>query len=513
MIDSDNDLIIKMVDDLYESSVLTDYDTNSSATGKDYVRVYNDNLYRVCEAVYRTISRSGFARYRKEIWFFTGRVYEPIPNYSYFRRVMTNFLNRVHVPKDFILKSLDRIISEAYQALNINRELHPRYNIMAFRNGVVDMEDGILMPFSKDYHVIYLHDYDYDSDADCPMWKEFLRGKMDRIGRYSGGVLPDKDDRAILQMFLGLGLYDRGTMDKKVENSLVLFGNGSNGKSVIMDTIMGVFGGENISNLSMEALLRGGDERQRNLSQIDGKIFNWSGEIESKTFSGREDAAKSLISGEPQLGRRIGTNAFKITNIPFFIFNANHFPTTTDGSYGFFRRFIFIVFDRVIDVKHQNLQLTHDLKQEYAGILNWIRRGKELLKRNKFKFPESSGGLRQKITELGASALGKSWALARGCYAYPRANHAGDTWTEIDFKDMYKDIKDYADVNEFPMVSKQTLAAHLRSLGFDDGKKRKCGGTVFYRVYGLTKDDLKNPAPLVCDMKIDVDNEDVTYDE
>lgn len=83
-------------------------------------------------------------------------------------------------------------------------------------------------------------------------------------------------------------------MDKKVENALVLFGNGSNGKSVIMDTVMGILGEENISNLSMEALLRGGDERQRNLSQIDGKIFNWSGEMEAKTFAGSGRCCKKL---------------------------------------------------------------------------------------------------------------------------------------------------------------------------------------------------------------------------
>ena len=58
-----------------------------------------------------------------------------------------------------------------------------------------------------------------------------------------------------------------------------------------MDTVMGILGEDNISNLSMEALLRGGDERQRNLSQIEGKIFNWSGEMEAKTFAGKEDAA------------------------------------------------------------------------------------------------------------------------------------------------------------------------------------------------------------------------------
>ena len=509
----DNDLIDKMVQNLYESSGRYAYDINGSSTGKDYTRVYYENLYRVTESVYETLSRSGFGRYKGETWFFTGKVYEPIPNSSFFRRAIKLFLKRVHVPADFIVKSLDTIIREAYQAMNNNRLLRPRYNLMAFRNGVVDMNNGYLLPFSRDHHVIYLHDYDYDPSADCPMWKEFLRGVNVGKGKYSGGVLPDRNDRAILQMFLGLGLYDRGTMDKKVENSLVLFGNGSNGKSVIMDTVMGVFGGENISNLSMEALLRGGDERQRNLSQIDGKIFNWSGEMESKTFAGKEDAAKSLISGEPQLGRRIGNDAFKITNIPFFIFNANHFPSGNDSSYGFFRRFIFIVFDRVIDERKQNLQLTSDLRKEYPGILNWIRAGALLLKKNKFRFPESEGCIRKKINEMGLSALGKSWSMARGCFALPRQGVKNDIYREIDFSDIYKDIERYAEENGFPMVSRQTLASHLRDIGFGKDSKRKVGGTVFYKVYGMTYDDLASPVPLVSDMKVETSNEGFEYDE
>ncbi len=513
MIEVDNDLINMMVDDLYDNSGRYDYTTKGVISGKEYMRVYYENLGMVTEAVYSTISRSGFGRYKGGMWFFTGKVYEEVPNASFFRRAMKLFLRRMCVPESFVLKALDLIIKEAYQSMNINRLLKPRYNLMAFRNGVVDMEKGVLMPFSKEHHVVYLHDYDYDPEADCPMWKEFLRGKMVRAGKYDGGVLPDKNDRAILQMFLGLGLYDRGTMDKKVENSLVLFGNGSNGKSVIMDTVMGIFGGENVSNLSMEALLRGGDERQRNLSQIDGKVFNWSGEMESKTFAGKEDAAKSLISGEPQLGRKIGNDAFKITNIPYFIFNANHFPAGTDSSFGFFRRFIFIVFDRVIDERKQNLQLTHDLMKEYPGILNWIRRGAVLLKRNKFKFPESANGIRKRITEMGVSALGKSWAAARGCFALPRKGVSNDICREIDFADMYKDIVRYAEENGFPVASKQTIAAHLRDLGFGKESKRKVGGTVFYKVYGMTYEELASPVPIVSDMDVRTDNEGMEYDE
>lgn len=509
----DNDLIESMLRDLYENSGMFDYNVPGSATGRESSSTYSSNLEKIRESVYCTICRSGFARYRKVLYFFTGKIYEPIPNSSYFRRAMKLFLKRVNAPVEFIVKHLDLFIKDAYMAMNTNRVLLPSSNIMAFRNGVVDMSDGVLMPFSKDYHVLCIHDYDYDPEADCPMWKEFLRGRCVGPGKYTGGVLPDKNDRLILQMFLGLGLYDRSKMSRKVENSLVLLGDGGNGKSVIMNTAMGVFGEENVSNLSMEALLRGGDERQRNMSQIEGKVFNWSGEIEAKTFFSKEDAAKSLISGEPQLARRIGENAYKMTDVPFLIFNANHFPLGNDSSFGFFRRFIFIVFSKVVSEKKQNLELENQLKREYPGILNWIMRGAVLLKKNKFKFPESEGCVRKKIAEMGASALGKSWAIARGCVSSPPGKSRDDPGTEIDFAVIYKDIERYAEENGFPMVAKQTIAAHLRDLGFGKESKRKVGGTVYYKVYGIKRESLDTQVPVVSDMDVETSNEGFEYDE
>lgn len=508
----DNKLIDAIVQNLVSSGKRYEIAISGSPTGKESQGLYYENLDSVIESVYSTIGRSNLATYRGCVYFFTGKIYEPVPSHSHLNWAMRTYLRVSGVPKAFIVRSIKDIMAVMYTSLNINRVLSPRYNVMAFENGVVDMKDGVLRPFSRDYHVLYLHKYKYDPSARCPKWLSFLRGT--EFGRkvYSGGVLPDKNDRTILQMFLGLALYDRGTMDKKVENALVLFGNGSNGKSVIMNTVTGILGEENISNLSMDALLRGGDERQRNLSQIEGKIFNWSGEMEAKTFAGREDAAKSLISGEPQLGRRIGNDAFKITNIPYFIFNANHFPTGTDSSFGFFRRFIFIVFDRVIDERHMNLKLTSELREEYPGILNWIRRGAALLKRNGFKFPESEGSLRKRINEMGLSALGKSWALARGFFALPRNGVSNDMAHEIDFAVIYDDIKKYSEENGYPMASRQTIAAHFRELGFGKDKKRKVGKTVYYKCYGLTTDDLVSTSvPLVSDMSVDIDNEGFQY--
>ena len=70
-------------------------------------------------------------------------------------------------------------------------------------------------------------------------------------------VLPDRTSRMILQMFLGLGLIQRGTAynpyegkeSSKIELCLLLIGTGANGKSVIFDVACNIFGKDRISKM------------------------------------------------------------------------------------------------------------------------------------------------------------------------------------------------------------------------------------------------------------------------
>ena len=135
------------------------------------------------------------------------------------------------------------------------------------------------------------------------------------------------------------------------------------------------------------------------------------------------------------------------------------------------------------------------------------------MKRNKFKFPESENGIRKRIMEMGLSALGRSWAIARGFCSLPREGIKNDPCCEIDFAVMYKDIERYAEDNGFPMVSKQTIAAHLRDVGFGKDSKRKVGGTVYYRAYGVTQETFLTPPPVVSDMDVRTGNDGFVYDE
>ena len=128
---------------------------------------------------------------------------------------------------------MNKSFMEVIECYNI---LRPTFDIVAFANGVVDFGSGLkypnVMPFSPEYHVTYYHPYDYNPKAKCDRWMNFIKE-----------VLPDRTSRMILQMFLGLGLIQRGTAynpyegkeSSKIELCLLLIGTGANGKSVIFD--------------------------------------------------------------------------------------------------------------------------------------------------------------------------------------------------------------------------------------------------------------------------------------
>jgi phage/plasmid-associated DNA primase len=299
---------------------------------------------------------------------------------------------------------------------------------------------------------------------------------------------------------------DRGSMVDKVENCLMLYGNGSNGKGVIFDTVRGVFGKENVSEMPLLSMIKGGDERLRNVAAIDGKVVNFCPEVQARDMSGCEDAFKSLCSGEPQYGRVIGGNVYAVTNIPWLIFSMNNIPKATDCSHGYFRRFLYVIFNYVVSEGMQNKHLADDLKKEYPGILNWIRRGAYYLRRRKYVFPKSENSEKQKLYVVGQGDVVASWALARGVRCAEQAKGEVSLWFTA--AELYDDMMKYAELNGFDnSVTKIGFAKSMDKMGFNNLCKKRFNDGVKYKVYGLSEEELKTPPPVICDLDLSIEDE------
>ena len=453
--------------------------------------------------IYESIKNCPTVRYlNSSVYFFDGCVYRQVTSDVFFY-ALDHFLSIMGVNIADITRYFRHFLSRAYQSLRMCAQLAPTFNVMAFRNGVVDMDDGILRPFSPEHHVIHQNSYDYDPSADCRLWKSFLRD-----------VLPERESRLTLQMFLSLGLHNRGMMNDKVENCLMLFGVGSNGKSVIYDTVKGVFGAANISEMGLMALIKGGDEKYRNMHKIDGKVFNYCPEIAAHDISMYSDAFKSLCSGENQYARVLGKDIYTVKNVPWIIFNMNNMPKSSDSSHGFFRRFLYVIFDRIIPDEQQNKHLTKDLEVEYSGILNWVIRGKMYLRERKYQFPLSEASERRKFLTIGENNPTLAWMKIRGIR--PNSVIQGELYEWIPGIDLYNDMIAVAKQNAFCQETQKRFALEMHKYGWSDRtNKKRVGRGIIYRVYGLSANELKGEVPDLLDMEItpvDEFDKNVEYD-
>ena len=255
------------------------------------------------------------------------------------------------------------------------KPLEPDGNIVVMRNGVLDLaQDGppTLRKFHRKYKQVSMMDFDYNPDEQPNVWTDV----------FLDAVL-DPHCQKVLQEFMGAIFIDRRKV--KIEKMLILYGAGSNGKSVIQSTLIGLLGEENVKTLAISDLISG-SERKQNIASINGKRLNYCSEIQTKEFGQNADALKALISGEPFEVRLVYINNFTARNIPLLMANANRIPYMKDFSHGLARRLIILPFENVIEEKNQNKQLAKVLRDEYPAILNWILAGRQRLINNGYQF-------------------------------------------------------------------------------------------------------------------------------
>lgn len=299
-------------------------------------------------------------------------------------------------------KHFDQIISEGVMDCLYDCMLSPRYTLMSFRNGVVDMKDMVLRPHSSEYDVVKLYDFNWNPEADCPVWKAFLGVPKCSFQKGVTGVLPEASKRAVLQKFLGASFIDR----KKVrfEYFLILYGDGANGKSVIKDVLEGIFGKDEVlPNLDLGQLSRQGDEKLRAMDSMDGKRISYCTELNLGHLK-QPETLKILSSGESTVGRGIGENIRIINNIPLIICNTNrkmndkdNLPKDSPTDISVSRRLLLISFDKEVRESERNPELVQLLLKEKEGIFMWLIRGYKRLKRDKWKITESLEGRIDKI--------------------------------------------------------------------------------------------------------------------
>jgi putative DNA primase/helicase len=236
--------------------------------------------------------------------------------------------------------------------------------LFCFTDGVYDIKTGNFGQHSPDYHITTQLPYGFKSSIDCPMWLKFI-----------AEVCQDNIEKAnVLQDFAGYCL----SRSCHLEKALFLIGTGSNGKSVFTDTLVKVFGRENISGVSLEHL-----SNPVTRCNILDKYINIDSDL-PRNAERFEETFRKITSGEGVLFNPKFLDPFTLAPTCKLIYCLNEFPVIDDSTDAFYRRMLIIPFDVTFSGEGVDLQLKNKLGNELAGIFRWCIEGYKRVMKNGF---------------------------------------------------------------------------------------------------------------------------------
>ena len=232
--------------------------------------------------------------------------------------------------------------------------------LLNVQNCVLDLRSGDVLPHSPQFDLGKLARFTYDPAAKAKRFLEF-------IDQVTAG---DRDLARQLQTALGYAL----TGSTKSHVAFFLIGEGSNGKSTLLELVMELLG--DYAQVSPASLLteQARESHPTVLANLEGSRFAVVNEI---PMNARIDSArfKSLTGGDT-IPVHLMYKDFHPMTPRFKLFIAtNHLPRIADNSDGMWRRVVVIPFNVKFVGDACDQDLKDKLVQEGAGILNWLLEG------------------------------------------------------------------------------------------------------------------------------------------
>lgn len=241
-------------------------------------------------------------------------------------------------------------------------ELDSEPYLLNCENGTVELHTGKLRAHSKEDLNTILIPTEYNPDAQCQRWLEFL-------SQVTGG---DKELQGYLQRAVGYSL----TGDTKSQVLFFLYGLGNNGKSTFITTIrklLAEYAGRANTDLFMLKDKGMGGHRE-GLANLRGKRFISASELEE----GRRLAVslvKDMTGGETIRADRKYEHEVEYLPTYKIWLVGNHKPVVSDTTLSIWRRVKLIPFTVTIADNEIDPDLPAELEAELSGILTWSVNG------------------------------------------------------------------------------------------------------------------------------------------
>lgn len=235
---------------------------------------------------------------------------------------------------------------------------HFKLNVL---NGTLDLTTGKLHPHERADLITKCCRVAYQKGATAPEFDKFL-----------SRIQPDPDLRGYIQRAMGYSL----TGDVSQQCFYFCWGDGSNGKSTLLNLILQMVAGYGIQ-APPDMLLQSATERVRDdLAALQGKRYVITIEV-AKGQTLAEGVVKQLTGGDNIRARFLYKNSMEFAPSWKIWLAANHRPVVTSNDHGIWRRVKLIPFTQKIAECEKDYELPAKLQRELPGILNWCLAGLE----------------------------------------------------------------------------------------------------------------------------------------
>lgn len=282
--------------------------------------------------------------------------------------------------QDYAIKQLGSQFATAQRSQQITKLLKAlvrrqvEFNslpVVTFNNGTLELETGVFRSHSQHDYVSRILSYDYEPNAQCPEWEQFIQSV----------TAEDSRKQELLQQIAGYVLFPNCPHQK----IFAFVGNGSNGKSVYLETLEQVFTKPNCTYVDPMKM-----DNEFWLIHLKDSWLNFATEIGSD-FSKSENMLKMLSDGSTIQACYKGQNHITFRSRAKLVFACNEMPKAHTVA-GMDRRMVFIQFPmRYCEYPDPsnpfeapiNENLKAELFKELPGIFNWCYEGYNNLHRYK----------------------------------------------------------------------------------------------------------------------------------
>jgi len=248
----------------------------------------------------------------------------------------------------------------------------PPTDLVNTENGMVQIEDGVMLPHDPEYLSMVQLPVKYNPAATCPAIESFVRTSFPLDAYDLAWEIP------------GVLMVPMTWLQK----AILLLGCGGNGKSAYLSLIVRFLGKRNVATMPLHLL----ETDKFSVSRLVGKLANICADLPSEHLAGTS-TFKALTGGDTLPAEYKFKDSFDLDPFARLVFSANHPPRSADSSSAFFRRWTVIPFDRSFDdtaeeIPRDILDARLQAPEELSGLLNKALDGLRRVQRQR-RFTES----------------------------------------------------------------------------------------------------------------------------